>query len=102
MVIHVYNYSSKISGDFGKDDVWVEKFKQGDNKELYIFFKPFKYVSGKSIALDNETVNYTLNLSKTPKSVTLTDIDGNVSNITASKTVTLQAVNAPKYLEVEY
>ncbi|KKR37163.1 MAG: hypothetical protein UT97_C0003G0062 [Parcubacteria group bacterium GW2011_GWC2_40_31] len=98
-----YNYSSRLSGEWDAESTpWVEKFTSGDNKELYIFFKPFKYVSGKSIALDNETVNYTLNLSKTPKSVTLTDIDGNVSNITASKTVTLQAVNAPKYLEVEY
>lgn len=98
-----YNYSSHISGTWDAEDTpWVEKFTSGSNKELYIFFKPFKYVSGKEISLDNETLNYTLNLTKTPKSITLTDIDGKTSSVTASKTVTLQAVNAPKYLEINY
>ena len=98
-----YNYSSRLSGNWDAESTpWVEKFTSGSNKELYSFFKPFKYVSGKSLSLDNETANYTLNLSKTPKSITLTDINGNVSNITANKTVTLQAVNSPKYLEVSY
>ena len=98
-----YNYSSHISGEWDAESTpWIEKFTSGDNKELYIFFKLFKYASDKSISLDNETVNYVLSLNKTPKSITITDVDGNVSNITASKTVTLQAVNAPKYLEVEY
>lgn len=98
-----YNYSSHISGTWDAENTpWIEKFISGSDKELYIFFKPFKYVSGKSLSLDNETVNYTLTLSKTPKSITLTDIEGNVSNVTVSKAVTLQAVNDPKYLEISY
>ena len=101
--LNEYNYSSHISGEWDAENTpWIEKFTSGSNKELYIFFKPFKYQSGKELSLDNETVNYTLNLAKTPKSITLTDIEGNVSNVTASKTVTLQAVNSPKYLEINY
>ena len=100
--LNVYNYNSKISGDFGKDDIWVEKFTSGADKELYIFFKPFEYKSGQSLAFDNKTINYTLNLSKTPKSVTLTDIDGKTSSVSASKSIALQATNSLKYLEISY
>lgn len=101
--LNQYNYSSHISGEFDNENqAWIEKFTQDANKELYIFFKPFKYKSGQSISLDNEILNYTLNLTKTPSKITLTDIDGKISNPSSSNAIILKAVNAPQYLEVEY
>lgn len=97
-----YRYSSHINGEFNNENqVWVEKFLAG-SKELYIYFKPFKYQNGRTIKLDNETVQYSLPLSKKPTSIVLTDIKGNSISITASQTIALEAVNTPQFLEVSY
>ncbi|HLG31219.1 MAG TPA: hypothetical protein VI387_13500, partial [Candidatus Brocadiales bacterium] len=99
-----YMHSSHISGEFDNENqVWVEKFQSG-KKELYIFFKPFKYQVNRSIVMDNETINYGLVLSGTPASISLTDINGDSMNvtITPSQTIPLKAVNSLSYLEVSY
>ena len=98
-----YKYDSRISGEFDNENqVWVEKFTSGDSKELYIFFKPFKYVASKSISFDNETVNYTITLDKQPKSIKLTLIDGTTQNLSISKDIKLESINSLKFLEVGY
>ena len=100
--LNEYNYSSRISGEFDNEHkVWVEKFISG-NKELYIFFKPFKYQIGLPLQLDNEILNYTLSLGKKPSKVTVTDINGNTSDTAPDSVLTLKAVNSPQFLEVEY
>ena len=97
-----YTHSSHINGEFDNENqVWVEKFQSG-KKELYIFFKPFKYQSNKSIMIDNETLNYDLVLNGTPASIILTDINGNSVNLMPSQTIPLKAVNSLSYLEVGY
>src|SRR3989338_10454233 len=99
--LNEYKYSSHLSGEFDNENqVWVEKFSAG-NKELYIFFKPFKYQSGKSIQFDNEVLNYNLKLRKKPTSAILTDINGIITSIAPTETITLNAENPPKFLEVE-
>jgi len=52
--------------------------------------------------LDNQTMAYDLNLSKMPKTVVLTDINGTESVLTSQQLITLQAENSPKYLEVVF
>ena len=100
--LNEYTYSSHINGEFDNENQpWIEKFISG-NKELYIFFKPFKYREGETIKLDGQTLNYNLILSKAPASIILTDIEGSVLNLTPSQTVTLEAVNPPMFLEVSY
>ena len=100
--LNEYKYSSHLSGEFDNENqAWVEKFSAG-NKELYIFFKPFKYQSGKSIQFDNEVLNYNLKLRKKPTSAILTDINGIITSIAPTETITLNAENPPKFLEVEY
>ena len=97
--LNEYNYSSHISGEFDSENqVWIEKFESGD-KELYIFFKPF---AGKTCVFDYQTLNYNLNLDRKPSSVILTDINGDVSDITPTQTLILEAENSPKFLEVGY
>lgn len=97
-----YHHNSRVSGQFGDDNqAWVEKFKN-KNKELYIFFKPFKDSAEKPIQLDEETLDYSLVLQKMPQSVKLTNINGSVTKLVATKTLTLSAENAPKFLEVVY
>ena len=97
-----YQYSSRINGDFDNENQeWVEKF-QSANKELYIFFKPFRYQKGQSIRLDNQTINFTLNLDKKPNLAILTDITGKTVNINPNQILNLEAVNSPKFLEVSY
>ena len=97
--LNEYNYSSHISGEFDSENqVWVEKFFS-DDKELYIFFKPF---AGKTCVFDYQTLNYNLNLDRKPSSVILTDINGDVSDITPTQTLILEAENSPKFLEVGY
>lgn len=97
-----YMHLSHFSGEFDNENrVWVEKFQSG-KKELYIFFKPFKYQSGRSIVIDDETLNYSLVLNGSPSSIILTDINGDSTNLMPSQTVPLKAVNSPSYLEVSY
>ena len=97
-----YSYTGHVSGAFDNENqAWVEQFGSG-KKELYIFFKPFKYVSGQKIALDVEKLNYTLDLRTVPVSLTLIDIDGSESVITPAQSLTLTGENSPKYLEVTY
>jgi len=97
-----YSYIEHVSGVFDDESqAWVEKFGSG-KKELYIFFKPFKYVNGQKIALDNETLNYTLSLSGVPSSVVVTDVTGSVSTMSPAQSLTLAAENSPKFLEVTY
>ena len=100
--LNEYKYSAHISGEFDSENqVWIEKFS-AENKELYIFFKPFKYQSNGELQMDNEMLDYDLELSKKPSSITLTNIDGIVTSITASETITLKAENSPQFLEVKY
>jgi len=96
-----YNYDSRISGDFDKDDVWIERFKSGNN-EMYVFFKPFNYEWGKTIYLDGEIKEYGLALDEMPSKITLTDINGDEEEIAPAQSITLRAENSPKYLQVEY
>lgn len=97
-----YMHSSHISGEFDNENqVWVEKFQSG-KRELYIFFKPFKYQSNRNIMIDNETLNYGLVLNGTPASIILTDINGDSINMMPSQTIPLKAANSLSYLEVSY
>jgi hypothetical protein len=97
-----YPYAGHISGAFDDENqAWVEKFASG-KKELYIFFKPFKYQSGQNISLDGQTLNTTLNLSVVPSSAVITDVTGSTSVITPAQSLTLPAENSPKFLEVTY
>ncbi len=97
-----YSYAGHVSGAFDNENrAWVEQFGSG-KKELYIFFKPFKYVSGQKIALDGEKLTYLLNLGSVPSSVLLTKVDGSTSTVTPAQSLTLEAENAPKFLEVSY
>jgi len=97
-----YPYAGHVSGAFDNEGrAWVEKFGS-DKKELYIFFKPFKFVSGQKMSLDGETLSYTLNLGRVPASVILTDINGSTSPVMPSQGLILAAGNTPKFLEVTY
>jgi hypothetical protein len=97
-----YNYAGRVSGAFDDENrAWVEKFTSG-TKELYIFFKPFKRVSGQKISLDGETLNFSLNLNTMPSSVVLTSADGSASAVSPAQSLTLAAENTPKFLEVAY
>ncbi|MDO8740828.1 MAG: hypothetical protein Q7J54_04640 [Candidatus Woesearchaeota archaeon] len=101
--LNTYNYDSHISGEFDNENqVWIEKFQSGNNKELYIFFKPFKYRSDGELQRDNEVMDYTLNLAKTPSSVILTYTDSTTKTITPNKAIILEAENSPEFLEVVY
>ncbi|MEK6567541.1 MAG: hypothetical protein AABZ27_02225, partial [Candidatus Omnitrophota bacterium] len=98
-----YNWVSRISGEFDDENqAWIEKFHLGDNKELYIFFKPFEYRTGQTIAFDNKIIRHGLSLSKKPAKITLTDIYGNILNVIVNTSIILESENAPKFLEVEY
>lgn len=101
--LNEYNYASHISGEFDKPDiVWIEKFQSGDNKELYIFFEPFTTVAKTNPNSDSRTLTYNLNLNKKPVSITLTDVNGEVINLTPTQSVQLETSVSPKFLEVEY
>lgn len=97
-----YSYAGHVSGVFdGESQVWVEKFISG-SRELYIFFKPFKYVSGRKISLDGQTLDYSLNLDKTPSFAVLTDISGGSISVAPAQSLILKAENGPKFLEITY
>lgn len=97
-----YSYAGHVSGAFDDENqVWVEKFTSG-SKELYIFFKPFRYINGRKISLDGQTLNYTLNLGRAPSSAIMTDINGAATSVTTAQSLTLKAENAPKFLEINY
>ena len=97
-----YSYDSHISGEFdNENEAWVEKFSSG-NKELYIFFKPFEYHAGQAIEFDGKILDYALALDRAPTSITLTDTEGNTSNITPGTALTIEAENSPKFLEIKY
>ncbi len=97
-----YKYHSHITGEFDNENqIWIEKF-ESENKELYIFFKPFEYNPDQRISFDNKILKYTLSLNKKPLSIILTDINGDRLTIYPAQSITLEAVNSPKYLEVEY
>lgn len=98
-----YNYAEHISGEFNSyDKVWIEKFRSGDGKELYIFFKPIGANDKPAMTLDTTKLGYTLTLDREPSAVTLTDILGQQTNVTPSRSLILSAVNSPKYLEIGY
>ncbi|MBI2529744.1 MAG: hypothetical protein HYW05_01200 [Candidatus Diapherotrites archaeon] len=98
-----YNYVGHISGAFdNENEAWVEKFSSDSGKELYIFFKPFEYRAGQTIDFDSKKADYTIALSQTPKSVTLTDMYGESTSIEPTKTIAIEAENSPKFLEIEY
>jgi hypothetical protein len=95
-------YASHISGEFDAEDLpWIEKFRT-DRKELYIFFKPFRYLPGKEIAFDDQTIRYTLTFGKKPAALILTGADGSVTYPTPAISVTVEAINMPRFLEAIY
>lgn len=99
-----YNYYSRLSGEFNDDGKpWVEKFKI-EEKELYIFFKPFKYKIGENrpFVFDSEILKFELRLAKRPSRLTLFDMLGNDKTLSAKQHITLEIKNAPHYLEVIY
>lgn len=109
--LNTYKYSAHVSGAFDDENqVWVEKFTSGSNKELYVFFKPFKceVVDANNdcgiVSLDDSnTLQYSLQLKSIPTVIMLTDIDGVSSSISpTSDTITLSAINSPKFLEIRY
>ena len=61
-----------------------------------------KYQSNGELQMDNEILDYTLNLAKTPSSIILTYTDSTTKIINPSKAITLEAENSPKFLEVIY
>lgn len=93
-----YGYHSHLSGEFDDENLWIEKFRSGANKELYVYFKPFPACA----QFDGETVTYTLNLSSMPSSAVVTHIDGGTTNISPAQTITLEGVNSPQFLEIVY
>ncbi|MFH0715157.1 MAG: hypothetical protein V1847_05285 [Candidatus Diapherotrites archaeon] len=99
--LNEYNHDSHVSGELDSEDVWIEKFKDG-SKELYVFFKPFNSSETMAEQLDQEEQNYSLSLDSVPSKITLSDIEGNETNVAPSQSVSLQAKNSPQYLEVEY
>ena len=95
-------YAEHVSGAFDDENhAWVERFTCGA-AEMYIFFKPFHYVSGTKIALDNEVLPYTLTLPSVPASAILTTLDGATSNVAPAQDLVLDTENSPKFLEVAY
>lgn len=97
-----YPYAGHINGAFDDEDqVWVEKFASG-KKELYIFFKPFKFVSGQKIFLDGQKLNFTLNLSSVPSTATLISVDGLNTEVMPVQSISLAAENTPQFLEITY
>jgi len=100
--LKAYHYVGHVSGAFDDEtQVWVECFVS-DKKELYIFFKPFTYVSGQNIYLDGQTMDYRLSLSAAPSSAIITEVTGSTTMVTPAMTMTLPAENTPKFLEVTY
>jgi hypothetical protein len=71
-------------------------------KKLYIFFKPFTYVNGQKIALDGETLNYTLHLGAIPSSAVVTDVTGSTTELAPTQSLILPLENTPKFLEIAY
>lgn len=98
--LKIFKYNSHVSGKWDDENTaWIEKFTSSD-KELYIFFKPFKCNNG--INFDNEIKTYELKLNSVPKSVKLIDILGNEKTLQPSKTISLKSENTPQYLEIDY
>lgn len=95
------SYEKRISGNF--DDFqspWVEKFTS-DNKELYVFFKPFEN-SGKGISFDNKKTPIEIELTKNPKDIKLIEWDGSKTDVNISKNISSNAENMPKIIEVTF
>lgn len=102
-IMNEYGHSVHINGEFDNESqAWIEKFKSGSNKELYVFFKPFIYKKNQSISFDNGTINYRLHFNNMPKNITLIDMVGNKKNINSAQDIDLNAVNSIGYLEVTY
>jgi hypothetical protein len=100
--LSVYGWDSHVSGEFDDENqVWIEKFRS-ENKELYVFFKPFEYKAGQKISFDNKISDYALALDNQPSSVKLYSIGGTAEDIALSRLIKLEATNEPKYLEVMY
>ena len=97
-----FHYAAHISGAFDtENEAWIEKFQAG-NKELYVFFKPFKIQKGQCVELDGRTLNYTLLFRQKPALIALTGINGGVTYPAPNQSIVLEAVNAPQFLEVSY
>lgn len=97
-----YKYAAHVSGALNNDSqVWIEKFQAG-NKELYVFFKPFPYTRGKHVAFDGQTIKHRFTFAKKPVALTVTGADGSVTSHTPALSVTVDAVNMPRFLEVMY
>lgn len=82
-------------------EVWIEKLT-ADDGELYVFFKPFELRLGERFGFDGQTVAYDLELATKPVTARLTDAYGNTETVSPNQTLTLDAENEPKYLEVRY
>lgn len=98
-----YHHVSRINGAFGDntEQVWIEKFQSSNGKELYIFFKPL-ISSVAPNEIDQKPLIYNLTLSQMPTAVTITSIDGSVTNSNVNQTITLDVINSPQYLEITY
>ena len=95
-----YRYDSHVSGRFDNDtEVWVEKFVS-PTRTLFIIFKPFEYVANEELHFDGKKIDYSLVLASVPKSVTVTDAYGASQPVPAQGTLTVQAENVAKYVEV--
>lgn len=96
------NHAGRISGDFDKENtVWIEKFKN-QNRELYVCFKPFTYRRGQRLALEATTLPYSINLSRSPVNIEITDIYGNKTKANLEKTIRRSVGNAPQFVEISY
>lgn len=98
-----YKHVSRLSGVFDDEDqVWVEKFRSEEGKELLVFFKPFNFEKVQAKKVDGETVEKIIDLGRKPKSAKLIFSDGKEQIISPEQSIILKAVNIPKYLELEY
>lgn len=96
-----YDYAGHVSGEFDSEDqVWIEKFTSRDNKELYIFFKPFEHTKGQKLALDGRTAQHELTLSQVPSTVLLTTLGGEEKILEPARTIKIHAENALQFLEI--
>ncbi|MBI5510678.1 MAG: hypothetical protein HY903_18115 [Deltaproteobacteria bacterium] len=100
--LHDTKAVAHVSGEFGRDDVaWVERFGRGTD-DVFALFKPFKATHGVQLALDGESLVVSLALPRLPKDVVLTSADGTTQALTPSTELVVEAVNSPRYVDVNY
>ena len=98
--IQNYDYVGRLSGDYDSTDIWVERFHR-NGKDMYILFKPFKFLDANLLVFDGEKINYEIDFGYVPSKITLTDNYGSSSNISPSQKITVSIENSVKYIEAE-